>query len=85
MPIAFGRDNTPVPRKEVAMKIKDYFKVAFATTFNIVLNALTLGRYVWLEGRVRSDTFKNWAMRFRYRPKHFVQPNSAFLYGGRKN
>lgn len=58
------------------MKIRDYFKVAFATTFNIVLNALTLGRYVWLEGRVRSDTFKNWAMRFRYRPKHFVQPNS---------
>ncbi len=58
------------------MKIKDYFKVALATTFNIVLNALTLGRYVWLEARVRNDTFKNWAMRFRYRPKRFVQPNS---------
>ena len=58
------------------MKIMDYFKGAFATTFNIILNALTLGRYVWLEGRVRNDTFKNWAKRFRYRPKRFVQPNS---------
>jgi FAD/FMN-containing dehydrogenase len=58
------------------MKIKDYFKGAFATTWNIILNALTLGRFVWLEGRVRNDIFKNWALRFRYRPKNFVQPAS---------
>ncbi len=35
------------------MKVASYFKVAFVTTYNIILNALTLGRYVWLEGRVR--------------------------------
>ena len=58
------------------MKLKDYFKVAFATTYNIILNALTLGRYVWLEGRVRNDFFSNWARRFRYQPQRFVQPNS---------
>jgi FAD/FMN-containing dehydrogenase len=56
------------------MKFKDYFKVAFATTYNIILNALTLGRFVWLEGRVRNGVFKNWIRRFRYRPKNFVQP-----------
>ena len=56
------------------MKLIDYFKVAFATTYNIILNALTLGRYIWLEGRVRNDVFRNWARRFRYRPKNFVQP-----------
>jgi hypothetical protein len=35
------------------MKSKDYFKVALATTVNIIFNAATLGRYVRLEGRVR--------------------------------
>ena len=58
------------------MKFIDYFKVGFATTYNIILNAVSLGRYLWLEGRVRSDVFRNWARRFRYRPKRFVQPNS---------
>jgi FAD/FMN-containing dehydrogenase len=58
------------------MKFIDYFKVAFATTYNIILNALTLGSYIWLEGRVRNDVFRNWARRFRYRPKNFVQPAS---------
>ncbi len=58
------------------MKIKDYFKVAFATTWNIILNALTLGRFVWLEGRVRGGIFRNWALRFRYRPKRFIEPVS---------
>jgi FAD/FMN-containing dehydrogenase len=56
------------------MKFIDYFKGGFATTYNIILNALTLGRFVWLEGRVRNDIFRNWARRFRYRPKNFVQP-----------
>jgi len=58
------------------MKIIDYFKVALATTCNIILNALTLGHYVWLEGRVRNDVFRNWARRFRYQPRRFVQPAS---------
>ena len=58
------------------MKFLSYLRVAFATTFNIIINALTLGRYVWLEGRVRNGVFKNWAMGFRYKPKKFVQPST---------
>jgi len=58
------------------MKILSYFRVAFATTLNIILNALTLGRYVWLEGRVRNGVFMNWARRFQYCPKNFVQPTT---------
>jgi FAD/FMN-containing dehydrogenase len=58
------------------MKITSYFKGAFATTYNIILNALTLGRYVWLEGRVRDGRFQNWARRFRYQPAKFVQPTT---------
>ena len=58
------------------MKLIGYFKVALATTYNIILNALTLGRYVWLEGRVRQGVFKNWAKRFRFKPANFVQPTT---------
>ena len=58
------------------MKFISYFKVALGTTYNIILNALTLGRYVWLEGRVRNGVFKNWAMRFRYKPKKFARPTT---------
>ena len=46
-----------------------YSKVALATTANIVLNAATLGHYVWLEGRVHKGVFENWAERFRYTPR----------------
>ena len=52
------------------MKSTSYFRVAFATTFNIILNALMLGHYVWLEGRVRNGIFMNWARRFHYKPKN---------------
>ena len=58
------------------MKFTGYFKVAFTTTYNIILNALTLGRYVWLEGRVCNGVFRNWARRFRYRTNNFVQPST---------
>jgi len=58
------------------MKVASYFRVAFATTVNIILNALTLGRYVWLEGRVRDGVFMNWARRFKYNPKIYVQPTT---------
>ena len=58
------------------MKFIDYFKVAFATTFNIIVNAATLGKYIWLEGRVRGGVFKNWAKRYGYRPKRFSQPTT---------
>ena len=58
------------------MKSLSYLKVAFTTTLNIALNAVTLGRYVWLEGRVRRGLFMNWARRFRYTPDRLVQPTT---------
>jgi FAD/FMN-containing dehydrogenase len=56
------------------MKLLSYSRVALATTWNIVLNAVTLGRYVWLEGRVSRGVFMNWARRFRYAPGKFALP-----------
>ena len=53
-----------------------YLRAAFATTLNIVINAVTLGRYLLLEGRVRLGVFKNWALGFRYRPSSFIQPTT---------
>jgi FAD/FMN-containing dehydrogenase len=58
------------------MKYRSYFYVAFATTLNILLNALTLGNYLWLEGRVVNGVFRNWGRRFRYNPKRFSTPSS---------
>jgi hypothetical protein len=58
------------------MKFPSYLRVALLTTSNIVLNAVTLGRFVWLEGRVRGGVFMNWARRFRYRPGDFVRPTT---------
>jgi FAD/FMN-containing dehydrogenase len=56
------------------MRPLSYLRAGSATTLNVVLNAATLGRFVWLEGRVRRSVFLNWARRFRYRPERFVQP-----------
>lgn len=56
------------------LKSVSYLKAASATTLNVALNAATLGRYVWLEGRVRRGVFRNWARRFRYAPERFVEP-----------
>lgn len=58
------------------MKRRGYFYVALATTLNIILYALTLGRYLWLEGRVRGGVFRNWGRRYRYRPKNFAEPST---------
>ena len=58
------------------MFLKSYLYMALVTTINIVLNGLTLGRYIWLEGRVQRGVFQNWGHRFRYRPKYFAQPRS---------
>ncbi|HEV2764813.1 MAG TPA: D-arabinono-1,4-lactone oxidase [Pyrinomonadaceae bacterium] len=58
------------------MRLRTYLSVAFATTLNVILNALTYGRFVWLEGRVRGGVFQNWARRFRYRPRRFERPTS---------
>jgi len=58
------------------MQPRSYFYVGFATTLNIILNALTFGRYLWLEGRVTGGMFRNWARRFRYTPENFAKPSS---------
>ena len=58
------------------MESRGYFYGGFATTLNIILNALTLGRFTWLEGRVRGGVFRNWIRRFRYRPQNFVKPRT---------
>src|ERR671916_684836 len=57
-------------------KLLGYSRVALLTTANILLNAVTLGRYVWLEGSVRGGVFSNWARRFRYAPARFVRPTT---------
>jgi FAD/FMN-containing dehydrogenase len=56
------------------MKSGGYIRVGVLTTVNVVLYTATLGRYIWLEGRVRQGTFSNWLRRFRYRPARFVRP-----------
>lgn len=58
------------------MKYRGYLYVALATTLNIILNALTWGRFLWLEGRVRGGVFRNWGRRFRYKPRKFAQPTT---------
>ena len=58
------------------MDARSYLYVALATTFNILLNAITFGYYIWLEGRVSRRVFRNWARRYRYEPRRFVQPTS---------
>lgn len=58
------------------MMLVSYLRAALVTTFNIVLNGLTLGRFIWLEGRVRQGTFRNWGRQYRYRPLKFAQPTS---------
>src|SRR5215211_2815735 len=58
------------------MKSRSYLYCALATTLNIILNALTFGRYLWLEGRVRGGRFRNWARQFGYRPANFIQPET---------
>jgi FAD/FMN-containing dehydrogenase len=58
------------------MKLISYLRGGLLTTLNIVVNALTRGRVVWLEGRVRRAVFINWGRRFRYRPLKFVQPTT---------
>ena len=56
--------------------LPSYLRVALVTTLNIVLNAVTFGDFVLLEGRVRGGVFRNWAGRFRYRPRRIVRPTT---------
>ena len=58
------------------MKLASYLRVGSDTTLNIVLYAATLGKYLWLEGRVRRGEFRNWAGRFRYTPIVYANPGT---------
>jgi hypothetical protein len=58
------------------MKLWSYLSCGFATTTNIIVNALTFGRVLWLEGRVRGGRFRNWARNFRYDPVIFERPTT---------
>ncbi|HEY8559167.1 MAG TPA: D-arabinono-1,4-lactone oxidase [Pyrinomonadaceae bacterium] len=58
------------------MKSRSYLYCALATTLNIILNALTLGKYLWLEGRVSRGRFRNWARQFGYRPANYAEPRT---------
>src|SRR5678816_1197945 len=58
------------------MKWLSYLSCGFSTTFNILVNAVTLGRVLWLEGRVVGGRFRNWARNFRYTPTNFVRPTT---------
>ncbi|MFL6254497.1 MAG: D-arabinono-1,4-lactone oxidase [Pyrinomonadaceae bacterium] len=58
------------------MKLRSYLSAAFGTTLNVILYALTLGRFLWLEGRVRGGIFHNWDHNYRYRPRRFVRPKT---------
>ncbi len=58
------------------MKSRSYLYGGFATTLNIIVNALTFGRFLWLEGRVSGGRFRNWVRQFEYRPANFLQPTT---------
>jgi FAD/FMN-containing dehydrogenase len=62
--------------REGTIKLLSYLKVASATTLNILLYAATLGRYIWLEGRVCRGFFTNWVKHFRYKPQGFFRPTT---------
>ncbi|MGI8641490.1 MAG: FAD-binding protein [Pyrinomonadaceae bacterium] len=58
------------------MKPRSYLYVGLATTLNIIVNALTFGRVLWLEGRVSGGVFRNWARRFGYKPEKYALPTT---------
>jgi L-gulono-1,4-lactone dehydrogenase len=57
-------------------KLISYLRVGLSTTINVLLYTWTLGRFIWLEGRVSGGVFRNWMRLFRYRPLHFAEPES---------
>ena len=58
------------------MTFRSYLSAALATTLNVLLYAFTLGRFIWLEGRVRRGAFYNWIHRYRHRPRDVARPRS---------
>lgn len=58
------------------MFLRTYLRAALLTTFNLILFALTGGRYLSLEGRLRRGAFHNWYHRVSFRPGNFARPQS---------
>lgn len=54
--------------------LTSYLRACLFTTWNIIAYAVSGGKYLALEGRVRKGFFYNWAGRFKYRPTRFAQP-----------
>jgi hypothetical protein len=59
------------------MESRGYFYCALTTTLNVILNALSNRKYLWLEGRVKNGIFHNWAHRFRYKPANYAMPSKG--------
>jgi hypothetical protein len=55
---------------------RSYLYCGLTTTLNIIVNALTFGKYLFLEGRVTGGIFRNWARRFSYMPENFFKPTT---------
>lgn len=58
------------------MRLASSARVVSATSINIALYAVTKGRFLWLEGRVRRGIFRNWIRGCRYAPTQFLRPSS---------
>ena len=58
------------------MKLSSSLRVVSATSLNIVLYALSGGRYLLLEGRVRGGVFRNWLHEYRYAPRSVARPST---------
>lgn len=58
------------------MTPRSYLYCGLTTTLNIIVNALTFGQILFLEGRVLGGTFRNWARRFKYAPENFAKPTT---------
>ena len=58
------------------MKLSSSLRVVTATSLNIALYAVTGGRYLLLEGRVRGGIFRNWLQEYRYLPRSVARPTT---------
>src|SRR5712691_11779272 len=70
-PRSTGDDFSLLKERKTAMKTRSYFYCGLTTTLNIILYFLTIGNFLWLEGRVRRGYFRNWLRRLGYRPPQF--------------
>ena len=64
------------PTAGAGVTLLSCLRVGLATTINVLANAVTLGYYIWLEGRVRRGSFLNWGRHYRYKPKPFKKPKT---------